>query len=56
MGIAPGIRDKRVSVILVAIVKSEDLSNWGLVKHFQKHPEDLKQCEIYRPRSTSTCQ
>ena len=57
MGIAPGIRDTRVSAILVAIVKSEeDLSYWDLVKHFQKHPEDLKRCELYRPYTRSTYQ
>ena len=34
LGAAPGMRDKRVSAILVSIVKSEeDLSYWGLVKH-----------------------
>ena len=42
---------------MVSIVKSEeDLSYWGLVKRFQKHPEDLKRCELYRPRATSTYQ
>ena len=46
LGMAPGIRDKRVSAILASIVKSEGLSYWGLVKHFQKHPEDLKRCEL----------
>ena len=57
LGIAPGIRDKRVSAILVSIVKSEeDLSYWGLVKHFQKHPEDLTRCGLDRPRTRSTYQ
>ena len=37
-GIVPGTRDTRVSTILVAILKSEDLSHWGQVKHFQKIP------------------
>ena len=55
MGNAPGTRDKRVSAILVAIIKSEeDLSFWGLVKHFRKHPEDLKRCELTREYSKST--
>ena len=55
MGIEPGTRDKRVSAILVAIIKSEeDLSYWGLIKHFQKHPEDLRRCELIRGYSRST--
>ena len=49
LGIAPGIRDKRASAILVFIVKSEDLSYWGLVKHYQKHPGDPKRCKLYGP-------
>ena len=55
IGIAPGIRDKRVSAILLAIIKSEEgLSYWGLIKNFQKHPEDLKRCELIRGYSRST--
>ena len=49
MGKPPGKRDWEVSAILVALVKSEKLSFWGLVKHFDKHPEDLERCELYRP-------
>ena len=51
MGKPPGKRDWEVSAILVALVKSEKLSFWGLVKHFDKHPEDLERCELYRPYS-----
>ena len=52
MGIPQGRRDWRVSAILVSLVKSEEnLSYWGLVKHFGKHPEDLERCELYRPYS-----
>ena len=54
MGIPKDTRDWRVSAILVDIVKSEEyISYWGLVKHFDKHPEDLERCELYRPYSTS---
>ena len=54
MGIPRGKRDWRISAILVAIVKSEEnLPYWRLVKHFDKHPEDLKRCELYRPYSES---
>ena len=50
LGIAPGTRDRRVSAILVAILKSEEnLSYWGLIKHFDRHPDDLKLCELSRP-------
>ena len=38
------------------LVKSEKLSYWGLVKHFDKHPEDLERCELYRPYSRSQYQ
>jgi len=38
---APGTRDRRVSTILMSILKSEeDLSYWGLIKHFDRHPDD----------------
>ena len=33
-----GKLDWEVSDILAALVKSEKLSYWGLVKHFDKHP------------------
>lgn len=49
--------DWRVSAILVSIVKSEEgVSYWGLVKHFDKHPGDLKWCELPRPYSKSLYQ
>ena len=51
MGKPPGKRYWDVSAILVVLVKSEKLSYWGLVKHFDKHPEDLERCELYRPCS-----
>ena len=42
LGIPKGNRDRRVSAILVAILKSEEgLSYWGLARHFAKHPGDL---------------
>ncbi len=54
LGIPKGERDRRVSAVLVAILKSEEkLSYWGLVKHFAKHPGDLKRCELDRPYSKS---
>ena len=37
-----GEHDRRISAILVSIVKSEEkLTYWGLVKHFDKHPRRL---------------
>ena len=57
MGIPQGRRDWRVSAVLVSLVKSEEnLSYWGLVKHFDKHPEDLERCEPYRPYSRAQYQ
>ncbi len=54
LGIPEGRKDRRVSAMLVALVKSEEgLSYWGLVKHFNKHPGDLKRCELDRPYSKS---
>ena len=54
LGIPKGKKDRRVSAVLVALVKSEEgLSYWGLVKHFDKHPGDLKRCELDRPYSKS---
>ncbi len=50
LGAAPGTRDRRVSAILVSILKSEEnLSYWGLIKHFDRHPGDLELCELSRP-------
>ena len=49
LGIAPGTRDRRVSAILVSILKSQEkLSYWGLIKHFDRHPDDLELCELSR--------
>ena len=31
----------------------EGLSYWGLVNHFDKHPGDLKRCELDRPHGKS---
>ena len=57
MCIPQGERDWCVSAILVSLVKSEeDLSYWGLVKHFDKHPGDLERCELPRPYSRSLYQ
>ena len=57
MCIPQGELDWRVSAILVSIVKSEEeLSYWGLVKHFDKHPGDLERCELPRPYSKSLYQ
>ena len=40
LGIPEGEKGRRVSAMLVALVKSEEgPSHWGLVKHFDKHPE-----------------
>ena len=50
LGIAPGTRDRRVSAILVSILKGEEnLYYWGLIKHFDRHPGDLELCELSRP-------
>lgn len=39
LGTAPGTRDRRVSTVLMSILKSEEnLSYWGLIKHFDRHP------------------
>ena len=49
LGIAPGTRDRRVSAMLVSIIKREEnLSYWGLIKHFDRHPSDLELCELSR--------
>ena len=57
MDIPKGRRDRRISAILVSLVKSEEnLSYWDLVKHFDKHPEDLERCELYRPYSRAQYQ
>ena len=45
-----GERDRRVSSILVAILKSEEGPfHWGLARHFAKHPGDLKRRGLDRP-------
>ena len=50
LGVAPGARDGRVSAILASILKSEEnLSHWGLIRHFDRHPGDLELCELPRP-------
>ena len=50
LDIAPGTRDRRVSAILVSILKSEEnLSYWGLIKHFDRHPDDLELCGLSKP-------
>ena len=50
LGIAPGTRDRRVSAMTASIIKSEvKLSYWGLIKHFDLHPDDLERCELSRP-------
>ena len=50
LGIAPGTRDRRVSAMTVSIIKGEEnLSYWGLIKHFDRHPDDLDLCELSRP-------
>ena len=39
------------------IVKSEEgVSYWGLVKHFDKHADDLKRCKLPEPYSKSLYQ
>lgn len=41
----------------MSIVKSEEgVSYWGLVKHFDKHSGDLRQCELLKPYSKSLYQ
>ena len=48
MGMPKGRRDRRVSAILVGMVKSEEgLSYCGLAKRFEKHPDDLERREMY---------
>ncbi len=50
LGIAPGTRDRRVSAMTVSIIKGEEnLSYVGLIKHFDRHPDDLERCELSRP-------
>ena len=57
LGIPQGKRDWQVSAILVAIVRSEEkISYWGLIKHFDKHPEDLERRGLYRPYSRAQYQ
>ncbi len=54
MGIRPGVRDRRVSAILLSVIKiGNRLSYWDLVNHLKKYPDDLKRCEISRRYSRS---
>ena len=49
MGMRPGVRDRRVSAILLSVIKvGNRLSYWGLVDHLKKYSDDLKHCEISR--------
>ena len=53
-GIEDGVRDMRVSAILVSIVKSENqLSYWNLTNHFVKYPNDVELCELKKPYKKS---
>ena len=50
LGTAPGTRGRRVSAILVSILKREEnLSCWGLIKRFDRHPGDLELCGLPKP-------
>ena len=41
LGTAPGTSVRRVSTILMSILKNkEGLSYWSLIKHFGRHPDD----------------
>ena len=56
LDIAPGTRDGRVSAMTASIIKSEaKLSCWGLIKHFDRHPDDLERCEMSRPYCRAWC-
>ena len=53
MSIASGMRDRHVSTILVSILKSNEWhSYWGLIKHFDRHPDGLKLYDLSRPYYT----
>ena len=54
LGLPKGERDRRVSAVPAAVLKSEEnLSYWGLVKHFAKHPGDLERRGLDRPYGKS---
>ena len=47
LGTAPDMRGRCVSAILVSVLKSEEkISYWGLIKHFNRHPDDLEWCGL----------
>ena len=49
LGIEKGKSDRRVSAILISILKSENkCSYWDLIRHFNKYPNDLEVCELKR--------
>ena len=49
LGIEKGKPDRRVSAILISILKSENkCSYWDLIRHFNKYPNDLEVCELKR--------
>ena len=51
-GIAPGARDRRASVMaapIIIIKDEENLPRWGVIKYFDRHPDDLDLCELSRP-------
>ena len=49
LDIPQGEHDRRISSILVSIVKSEEkLTCWGLVKYFEKHPRRLGKMRDYQ--------
>ena len=56
LGIPQDRRDRRVSAILIAIVKSENLSCGGPVRRFDKRPEDLERRGLYGPYSRAQYQ
>ena len=52
--IPKGEKDRRVSAVLAAVLKSEErLSYWRLARRFAKHPGDLKRCELDWPYGKS---
>ena len=56
MGMPQGGRGRRVPAMPAGTAKSEEgASCWGLVKHFDKHPGDLKRRELYGPYSRAQC-
>ena len=54
LGIPKGERDRRVSAVLVAVLKSEEGPfHWRLARHFAKHPGDLERRGLDRPYGKS---